>query len=86
MPSAMVGEDAIYSSFEQITEDQIAKQKVQELKRIKSIKDQTLLQKMRALSIDYKATKLYFKFLKESYNNTEQNQEVILSMTELIRH
>ena len=73
MPSAMVEEDAIYSSFEQITEEQIAKQKAHELKRVKSIKDQTLLQKMRCLSIDYKATKLYFKFLKESYTSPDQN-------------
>lgn len=41
---------------------------------------------MRSLGIDYKATKLYFKLLKESMNNKDQNQELILNMTELIHH
>ncbi|MFO0117251.1 MAG: hypothetical protein ACK521_06445 [bacterium] len=41
---------------------------------------------MRALSIDYKATKLYFKLLKESLHNKDHNQELIVQMTELIHH
>lgn len=62
------------------------KQKSLQLIREKTIKDNTLLNKMRILSIDYKATKLYFKLLKDSYTETDQNQEAIVQMTELIHH
>jgi hypothetical protein len=41
---------------------------------------------MRTIGIDYKATKLYFKLLKESLNNREQNQELVLQMIELLHH
>lgn len=61
-------------------------QKVEMLKRQKSINDQTLIAKMRSVSIDYKAVKLYFKQLKESISNRDHNQELILQMTELLHH
>ncbi len=48
--------------------------------------DQNRIAQMRALSIDYKATKLYFKLLKESLHNKDHNQELIVQMTELIHH
>ena len=45
-----------------------------------------MLAKMRQISIDYKAIKLYFKLLKDSLQNSEHNQELILQMTELLHH
>jgi hypothetical protein len=41
---------------------------------------------MRGLTIDYKATKLYFKLLKDSFNDKDANQDAIVQMTELIHH
>jgi hypothetical protein len=35
--------------------------------------EQSLIAKMRTLSIDYKATKLYFKCLKEGIQDKEHN-------------
>lgn len=48
--------------------------------------EQSLIAKMRTLSIDYKATKLYFKCLKDGIANNEHNQDLIIQMTELINH
>ena len=78
--------DAEVSSFEQISEEQIKRKRVLELQRLKSKKDNELISKMRTILIDYKAAKLYFKLLKESYGDSEQNKDSIIQMTELIHH
>ena len=78
--------DAEVSSFEQISEEQIKRKRVLELQRLKSKKDNELISKMRTILIDYKAAKLYFKLLKESYGDSEQNKDSIIQMTELINH
>lgn len=41
---------------------------------------------MRSILIDYKAAKLFFKLLKESYADSERNKEAITEMSELIKH
>ena len=41
---------------------------------------------MRTILIDYKAAKLFFKLLKDSYKDPEQNKDAIIQMTELIHH
>jgi hypothetical protein len=82
----MVVDEAIYSSFEVVSEEQIARDKEIEIKRIKTLKDDSILNKMRGLTIDYKATKLYFKLLKDSFNDKDANQDAIVQMTELIHH
>ena len=43
------------------------------MKRVKNVREQTRISEMRSLSIDYKATKLYFKLLKESLHNKDLN-------------
>jgi hypothetical protein len=78
--------DSEVSSFEQISEEQIKRKRVLELQRLKSKKDNELISKMRTILIDYKAAKLYFKLLKESYGDSEQNKDAIIQMTELIHH
>jgi|694.fasta_scaffold148099_4 uncharacterized protein (DUF2344 family) len=82
----MVVDEAMYSSFEVVSEEQIAIDKEIELKRKKILKDDSILNKMRGLTIDYKATKLYFKLLKDSFNDKGLNQDAIVQMTELIHH
>lgn len=56
----------MFSAFEEVSEEQIKRQMEQKLKREKTIRDESLKAKMRSLGIDYKATKLYFKLLKEN--------------------
>lgn len=40
--------------------------------------DESIINKMRGLTIDYKATKLYFKLLKDSYADKNEMQDAIV--------
>lgn len=86
LPGVMVEDEEMFSAFEEVTEEQLKRQKEAQLKRMKSKQEQCRMARMRQLSIDYKATKLYFKLLKESLHNKDHNQELILQITELIHH
>lgn len=62
----------------EIDEESIKRQKEEAAKHKKTLQEQTLIAQMRSISIDYKAVKLYFKQLKDSLQNREHNQELIL--------
>lgn len=78
LPSVQVQDEEMFSAFEEITEEMMKQKQQEQLKKQKSIMEQSLIAKMRTLSIDYKATKLYFKCLKDGIANNEHNQDLII--------
>jgi hypothetical protein len=73
LPSVQVQDEQMFSAFEEIDEEAIKRQKDEAAKQQKQLTEQNLLSKMRSISIDYKAVKLYFKLLKDSLKNQDHN-------------